>query len=64
MKKFCVIYEIEKGRHSYKIFESNEDLQLYLKKNKWKVENANNMKIYFWWNTEIYVRTINLKLMD
>ena len=39
MKKSCGIYEIESenGRHSYKIFASNEDLQLYLKKNKGKV---------------------------
>lgn len=36
MKKPCGIYEIESGngRHSYKIFVDNEDLQLYLKKNK------------------------------
>jgi len=36
MKKPCGIYEIESrnGRRLYKIFASNEDLQLYLKKNK------------------------------
>lgn len=39
MKKSCGIYEIESenGRRSYKIFASNEDLQLYLKKNKGKI---------------------------
>lgn len=38
MKKPCGIYELksEKGRLSYKIFADNEDLQLYLKKNKGK----------------------------
>ena len=38
MKKSCGIYEIvsENGRRSYKIFANNEDLQLYLKKNKGK----------------------------
>ena len=37
-KKPCGIYELksEKGRFSYKIFASNEDLKLYLKKNKGK----------------------------
>ena len=36
MKKSCGIYEIESqnGRRSYKIFTSDNDLQLYLKKNK------------------------------
>ena len=38
MKKPCGIYELksENGRLSYKIFADNEDLQLYLKKNKGK----------------------------
>ncbi len=38
MKKPCGIYEIEdvNGRISYKIFADNEDLLLYLKKNKGK----------------------------
>ena len=38
MKKSCGIYELksENGRISYKIFASNEDLKLYLKKNKGK----------------------------
>lgn len=38
MKKACGIYEIrsENGRISYKIFASNEELQLYLKKNRGK----------------------------
>ena len=38
MKKSCGIYEIESqsGRRSYKIFASDNDLQLYLKKNKGK----------------------------
>ena len=38
MKKSCGIYEIESqnGRRSYKIFTSDNDLQLYLKKNKGK----------------------------
>jgi len=38
MKKSCGIYKIESenGRLSYKIFANNEDLQLYLKKNKGK----------------------------
>lgn len=37
-KKPCGIYEIknEKGRSSYKIFADDNDLQLYLKKNKGK----------------------------
>ena len=37
-KKACGIYELksENGRISYKIFASNEDLKLYLKKNKGK----------------------------
>lgn len=37
-KKPCGIYELksEKGRFSYKIFVSNKDLKLYLKKNKGK----------------------------
>lgn len=37
-KKSCGIYEIENknGRKSYKIFASNEDLQNFLKKNKYK----------------------------
>lgn len=37
-KKSCGIYELksEKGRFSYKIFVSNKDLKLYLKKNKGK----------------------------
>lgn len=36
MKKSCGIYEIksEKGRISYKIFADEEDLQLFLQKNK------------------------------
>lgn len=36
MKKCCGIYEIisENGRVSYKIFTSDEELQLYLQKNK------------------------------
>ena len=38
MKKPCGIYEIkgDNGRLSYKIFADNEELQLYLKKNKGK----------------------------
>lgn len=38
-KKPCGIYELksENGRISYKIFASNEDLKLYLKKNKGKI---------------------------
>ncbi len=38
MKKSCGIYEIEdeNGRHFYKIFAGDKDLQLYLKKNKGK----------------------------
>lgn len=38
MKKSCGIYEVtsEKGRHAYKIFADNEDLELYLKRNKGK----------------------------
>lgn len=38
-KKSCGIYEIESdsGRHSYKIFAGDKDLQLYLKKNKGKI---------------------------
>jgi len=37
-KKSCGIYEIEseKGRKSYKIFADNEELAVYLKKNKGK----------------------------
>ena len=37
-KNACGIYELksENGRISYKIFASNEDLKLYLKKNKGK----------------------------
>ena len=37
-KRACGIYEIrnEKGRVSYKIFTDNEELELYLKKNKGK----------------------------
>lgn len=37
-KKPCGIYELKSGngRFSYKIFASNEDLKLYLKKNKGK----------------------------
>lgn len=36
MQKECCIYEItnEKGRSSFKIFASDEELQLFLKKNK------------------------------
>lgn len=57
MKKSCGIYEISnsKGRVSYKIFASIEDLELFLKKNKDKickkmapvfiVENIKNIKI-------------------
>ena len=39
MKQLCGIYEIEnsKGRRSYKIFATKEDLQLFLKKNKDKI---------------------------
>ncbi|MDB8656629.1 hypothetical protein [Streptococcus anginosus] len=39
MKQPCSIYEIEnsKGRRSYKIFATKEDLQLFLKKNKDKI---------------------------
>ena len=39
MKKSCGIYELksEKGRTSYKIFSSNEELRSYLKKNKEKI---------------------------
>ncbi|WP_349948423.1 hypothetical protein ABFV83_08310 [Lacrimispora sp. BS-2] len=39
MKKSCGIYEIvsNKGRISYKIFAKNEDLQLFLTKNKDKI---------------------------
>lgn len=39
MKKSCGIYEIENenGRHSYKIFAGDKDLQLYLKKNRDKI---------------------------
>lgn len=39
MKKSCGIYEIKnnKGRVSYKIFVSNEELEFYLKKNKDKL---------------------------
>ncbi len=39
MKKSCGIYEIEnsKGRVSYKIFAGDEDLLLFLKKNKDKI---------------------------
>lgn len=38
MKKLCGIYKLksENGRLLYKIFADNEDLQLYLKKNKGK----------------------------
>ena len=38
LKRSCGIYEIksEDGRNSYKIFADNNDLQLYLKKNKGK----------------------------
>ena len=38
-KKPCGIYELksENGRISYKIFASNEDLKLYLKKDKGKI---------------------------
>lgn len=37
-KGSCGVYEIEnsKGRKSYKIFAANEDLELFLKKNKGK----------------------------
>ena len=53
-KSACGIYEIEnsKGRVSYKIFAGNEDLHLFLKKNKDKkckqmtpVFNAGSIKI-------------------
>ena len=39
MKKSCGIYEIESqsGRRSYKIFASDEDLRLYLQKNRDKI---------------------------
>ncbi|WP_312907040.1 hypothetical protein [Tissierella praeacuta] len=39
LKKSCGIYEIEndKGRVSYKIFAGNDDLQLFLRKNKDKI---------------------------
>lgn len=38
-KKPCGIYEIKSknGRHSYKVFADNEDLQLYLNKNTGKI---------------------------
>ena len=41
-EKACGIYEIEdtKGRKSYKIFSSIEELHLYLKKNKYKKSNT------------------------
>ena len=44
MKISCGIYEIKsnKGRVSYKIFAKNEDLQIYIKKNKDKI--CENMK--------------------
>lgn len=47
VKRSCGIYEIksENGRYSYKIFASEEDLQLYLKKNKRKT--CNSMKPVF-----------------
>lgn len=39
MKRSCGIYKLksEKGRISYKIFSSNEELRSYLKKNKKKI---------------------------
>lgn len=39
VKRSCGIYKLksEKGRISYKIFSSNEELRLYLKKNKKKI---------------------------
>ncbi|MEB3029055.1 hypothetical protein VJI72_04520 [Parvimonas micra] len=39
MKKSCGIYEIksENGRLSYKIFEDEESLKIYLKRNKGKI---------------------------
>ena len=39
VKKCCGIYEIENsnGRKSYKIFADNEELKLFLKKNKDKI---------------------------
>lgn len=39
MKKSCGIYEIKSknSRLSYKIFADNEDLQVYLRKNKDKI---------------------------
>lgn len=39
LKESCGIYEIEngKGRVSYKIFAGNDDLQLFLRKNKDKI---------------------------
>lgn len=39
VKKCCGIYEIENsnGRKSYKIFANNEELKLFLKKNKDKI---------------------------
>ena len=45
--KYSDKYEIksENGRLAYKIFASNEDLQLYLKKNKGKT--CNNMAPVF-----------------
>lgn len=47
LKKSCGIYAIEnaKGRISYKIFAGNEDLALFLKKNKDKT-CANRKPIY------------------
>jgi len=47
MEKSCGIYEItgENGRLSYKIFADNENLQLYLKKNKGKM--CKNMSAIF-----------------
>lgn len=47
MKKPCGIYEIksENGRLSYKIFADDEELRLYLKKNKGK--SCNDIKPVF-----------------
>jgi hypothetical protein len=47
MKKSCGIYEIKnnKGRISYKIFAGNQDLQVFLKRNKDK--NCEDMKPVF-----------------
>lgn len=42
MKKPCGIYEIESenGRRAYKIFADDEDLRIYLKKNRGKIRKT------------------------